>query len=280
MLRYNDDTSTNKENNLFVFSEFPEAYVQELEKIVYPEWYAACFMAECSNSSVWGHYGDNHKGVCLIYNVKLDDDNKSINLNGIHGWGSSGPIYNNAPHRFHMIDYEKKYVEVDFFKSLGRLTRPVLNEFWFSNEQGETSSCAEEMNSNEDSWRNRYWENFFHGVTTKLKDWQYEKEYRLIISNMLFDFSDSERRKLKYNFKELQGIIFGIKTSAEDKLKILKIIEKKCLEEKREDFKIYQAYYSPHKGIIDYSEMNLLKFEQQTEAGQPKDNSSQHALRP
>jgi hypothetical protein len=69
-----------------------------------------------------------------------------------------------------------------------------------------------------------------------------------------------DSRKLKYAFNDLDGIIFGIKTSMEDKLKIIKIIESKCRKENRKDFKFYQAYYSKQKGIIDHAEMTLLKF--------------------
>ncbi len=77
---------------------------------------------------------------------------------------------------------------------------------------------------------------------------------------MLFNLT-VEDRKLKYNFNDLEGIIFGIRTSLDDKLKISKIIEKKCKELGRTDFKFYQAYFSRQRGKIEYSEMSLLKFD-------------------
>ncbi|EBO7426256.1 hypothetical protein D0128_24510 [Salmonella enterica] len=45
----------------------------------------------------------------------------------------------------------------------------------------------------------------------------------------------------------LKGIIFGIKTKKEDKIKIMQIINAKCEANDRNDFKFYQAFYSPTK---------------------------------
>ncbi|KVX93103.1 hypothetical protein WL09_03430 [Burkholderia ubonensis] len=77
---------------------------------------------------------------------------------------------------------------------------------------------------------------------------------------MLFNLS-AEDRKLKYDFDDLDGIIFGIRTSLEDKLKISKVIEDKCRTLGRKDFKFYQAYFSRPTGKIEYSPMSLLKFD-------------------
>ena len=54
-------------NKNFLLIDFVNIYLENLEKLMYPNWYAACFMTESHNSSVWGHYGDSHKGVCLIF---------------------------------------------------------------------------------------------------------------------------------------------------------------------------------------------------------------------
>ena len=39
-----------------------------------------------------------------------------------------------------------------------------------------------------------------------------------------------------------------MRTSVEDNVKIIKLIEKKCKENNRENFDFYQAYYSKQKG--------------------------------
>jgi hypothetical protein len=79
----------------------------------------------------------------------------------------------------------------------------------------------------------RYWATFLKSQTTKIDDWAYEDEYRLVLNSLITDYSDASRRKLKYNFGDLKGIIFGINTSDDDKAAILRIIKQKCQEMNR-----------------------------------------------
>ena len=44
----------------------PRRYVDYLASLVRPDWYTACFTTDINNSSMWAHYGDGHKGACLI----------------------------------------------------------------------------------------------------------------------------------------------------------------------------------------------------------------------
>ncbi|HDD9131362.1 TPA: DUF2971 domain-containing protein, partial [Escherichia coli] len=210
------------------------------------------------NSSVWGHYGNNHSGACLIFKIESEDNNNSLSLKRKNGYSStSGPTYGFVKHKFYPIDYKNGYGEIDFFRMLGRLPIPKLNSTWYTLD-GEISVCADDMLKSEDKWRESYWNNFYRDITIKTKDWEYENEHRLILSSSLFDFSESKDRVLTYDFNSLQGIIFGIKTKIEDKIKIMKIIENKCRENSRSDFKFYQAYYSPKNKQIEHSEMTLL----------------------
>jgi hypothetical protein len=259
IVRYN---IPNNENKDFVFLDFPEMYLHAIEKLIYPDWYTACFMSEYSNSSsVWAHYGDGHQGVCLSFKALSENDKFFIALRGINGLSNSGPTYGNIKHLFYKINYENKFVEIDFFKSLGCLTRPVLSKFWYTDEAGSRSICADAVFDSEERWRNKHWSNFYKGATTKLKDWEREKEYRLILSSSLQDFSDPTKRKLNYDFNDLESITFGIETPMKDKKKIIKIIKTKCRKGNRADFKFYQAYYDSQKGSIERAELGLLKFE-------------------
>lgn len=249
------------ENFKFILYEFPEAYISKLELIAYPKWYTACFMSECSNSSVWGHYGDKHSGVCLKFKTKTTDNKIQLDLNTIYGCNENGDIIGMRPHTFHKVNYENKHVEIDFFKSLGRLPVYQLRYQWYTDQDGNLSSCAEPIDEDEEKnkvWLDKYWLNFQNGATTKLKDWQYENEYRLLINDMLNDYETPEKRKLKYDFNDLEGIIFGIKTSTSDKIKIIEIINQKCEEHNRTDFHLYQAYYSKENGNIKYEKLNLI----------------------
>lgn len=94
-------------------------------------------------------------------------------------------------------------------------------------------------------------------MTRKLEAWHYEKEQRLII----YDIENPKSRVTHYDFNDLEGIIFGIKTPIDKKIAICKIIEEKCRASNRTDFKFYQAYYAQEKGFIEHREMTLLKFD-------------------
>jgi hypothetical protein len=87
----------------------------------------------------------------------------------------------------------------------------------------------------------------------------HEREYRLILTSNLERFDDKPSRKLKYRFSDLVGIVFGMKTTAEDKIRIMKIIAKKCRAEGRTDFEFYQARYSRQAQKIVLVPLTLLK---------------------
>ncbi|KAB7668789.1 DUF2971 domain-containing protein [Plesiomonas shigelloides] len=244
----------NSKNKNFIFIEFPDIYISELEKLVYPEWFTACFMTECKSSSVWGHYGDNHSGACLIFESEFKNGNNFLSLKGPVGYGHDGIICDYESHELRQVNYIEGYGEIDFFRMLGRLPEPKLYSMWYTFD-GKTSSCAKDMQLSIDDWRSKYWDDFYRDITIKSKDWSYENEYRIILSNLFGSYSDSKNRTLTYKFESLKGIIFGIKTTTENKLKIIDIIEKKCEELGRSNFKFYQAKYSNEEKCIIHNEM-------------------------
>ena len=71
-------------------------------------------------------------------------------------------------------------------------------------------------------------------------------------------FAPEDGPLLTYNFNSLKGIIFGIKTSKEDKREIIEIIQRKCAENNRTDFKFFQADYSSENGNIRKYPIQLL----------------------
>jgi hypothetical protein len=68
---------------------------------------------------------------------------------------------------------------------------------------------------------------------------------------MMFDFSKPETRVAHYDFNDLAGIFFGMKTPPDQRRQICKTIEEKCRKANRTDFKFCEAYYSrASAGII------------------------------
>lgn len=242
--RKNYEKKLNNANSLFLFYEFPNKYLDKLVADIYPPWYSASFLSDCKNSAIWGHYGDNHKGICLIFNAAVDENNEmSLNLETEYGY-SSKPIIGMQPHKFIKMKYENAPTEIDFFRSIGRLRKFELDKFWYKDSEGNRSVCGQHLVDNEEVWREKYWSNFFNSISIKLKEWEYENEYRLVINGDFVDYTDKNSRKLKYAFNDLNGIIFGIRTSSSDKIEIMKIVKDKCNQTSRTEFDFLQAYYS------------------------------------
>ena len=243
----------------FLLFEFPEVFCREIESLMYPRWYTACFMSSCSDSSIWGSYGGNHKDVCLKFHTDQNQDITSINLLAPSGADMNGPTWSKTQFTFHDISYEKDFVEIDFFRSLGHLPIPVLSQTWFTGEDGKNSQCAEEIYTDQEAWRNSYWQNFYHSVTVKLKAWEREKESRLIQMSMLSDLSDSDLRKLRYDFSSLEGIIFGINTTMDAKLALMNRVRNLCVKYKRPELSFYQARYDELSREIVHDKLESIR---------------------
>ena len=81
----------------------------------------------------------------------------------------------------------------------------------------------------------------------------------MTLQSYLLDLSDRATRKLKYRFEDLQGIIFGIKTTTQDKAALIRILQQKCKATGRKDFELLQAYYARRTGKIVATPWDLVK---------------------
>ncbi|MDE0688955.1 MAG: DUF2971 domain-containing protein [Candidatus Poribacteria bacterium] len=240
------------EIDLTVTHDFPKVYVEQLDRLLWENWYTACFTESYHNSSVWATYADGHKGACLIFEAVEEDGSKNLKLN----WGKSSTTL-----AFREVNYADRPGEIDFFRTIARMRGTHFRELWYTDQDGKTSECASHIGSDrsEDAWQADYWNNFYRDVTFKTKDWEYEQEYRLILTSPDIFNNVKVPRKLTYNFDSLKGIIFGMRTSTEDKIKIIEIIKekKKCPENNQADFKFFEAYYSSKDGGIRVREIQL-----------------------
>lgn len=257
-----------KKNLYFILNFFTEKYIKRLETLCYMDWYTACFMTECKNSSIWGSYGDNHAGICLIFKAGFENGKHVLPFRDIVSYSFTGDNettihYDFKKHILHPINYQEEFLSFNFFTNLGSLNRHTSQKMWFSDAEGNHSSCSAEMWKDPNSWRETYWNNYIKINTTKTIDWSYENEYRVILDSFFTDYSDKSKRTLVYDFNSLHGLIFGINTKLEDKLKIMSIIESKCLENERKDFNFYQAYYSSKDKCINHYPLSLIKFKTQ-----------------
>ena len=227
--------------------DFPKSYLDRLDTLLYPKWYIACFSEDASNSSMWSHYADKHRGVSLIFTTDGEESDESIPLNCITGFSAT-----RDRHRVHRglvtmklyrVEYGTSRREIDFFRSMGNVPRNELFTLWYTDRRGNISDLSHDVG--ETHWRDDYWISFFPDITNKSVDWSHEKERRLVLYNLLGDeFENEEDRKCTYEFRTLKGIVFGIRTPDEIKKRIINILEQKCRIESRSDFELYQAFYN------------------------------------
>ena len=160
-------------NFQFVFCDFHDIYLKETEKLLWFNWRTACFTQDYHNSSVWSSYGYKHKGACLIF--------ESTKTDGSHQLKSAEGAKQDIPaSKFRKVVYGGKPNTVDFFRSIGRATVEQVRELWYTDEEGNFSECAAHLprdgeidNDDTITWPERYWDNFYHDITSKTKNWNY-----------------------------------------------------------------------------------------------------------
>ncbi|WP_329767505.1 hypothetical protein [Bacillus nitratireducens] len=154
------------------------------------------------------------------------------------------------------MNYSNQIQRINFFSHLGYLKHNVLLRQWYTDSEGNISNFANQLNDEViKDWQKEYWHNYQAPFLNKSIDWQYEKEYRLLLFSALDIYTEVHDRKLKYKFEDLEAIIFGMKTSREDRIKIIKIIKEKCKQENRNNFDFYEAISS--KGEITIKKLRI-----------------------
>lgn len=239
--RENED-ATQRRKWMLISVDFPKVYVEQMKELIYPEGFIVCFSKKNNDSAMWGGYANNHKGVCLIYET---DENQAIKI-------KLSNIF--SPQKVKKVIYGGEVIERNFFETFGRLTYSQIKG-WLTGSEG-LSSCYDVFR-NEEEWREKYWDAFEVKNYRKLKDWEHEDEYRVVIDNAFYKYEELESRNIEYDPKSLKGIIFGINTSEYDKIRIVKkLFERK---ENFDDFTFYQTEYDDIKQEIEVREMGFWK---------------------
>ena len=224
----------NMENLYYI--KFTEEYVNGLIKHFYPYEYIASFSDNYDDHTIWSHYTDNQKGICLIYkndiNFILDEKNYLLFSN-----------------KLHKVRYSNQLMKTNFFKDTYIFEYKEYMNFWKLDTKNNMKSISYKkkklsyFNHNIEyaTIFQKYTKKSIDFLTRKLKNWTYENEYRLILLSYWINLQKQDKL-IKYDFNSLDGIIFGIRTPITDKLKIIDIIQKLCKQHNRNHFNFYQAY--------------------------------------
>ncbi|WP_456025042.1 DUF2971 domain-containing protein [Pseudomonas capeferrum] len=247
-----------RSNYNFLTFGFPDSFLNALDSMTFPEWYVACFMSRCDNSSIWGSYGNNHRGVCLKFKVTQHNEKYKLRLLTPVGYGHNGVLKSYTDLYFREVRYDQKHERVDFFRSLGNFPSESLEKFWYSDTEGNTSEAMTWLRDMGDEARREHWRPFMNATSSKLGVWANENEFRLVLHPSTYTLAPKDRL-LKYDFNSLDGIIFGIKTPENEKVLIMKKIKELCDTHNRSTFKFYQAMYDQKSGEIKYLHMDRIK---------------------
>ena len=111
--------SINKINWFYFRSGFLQEYINQIPQLVYPNWYSASFISEFpENSVLWGHYGDSHRGVCLIFKIYKEPHQGNLHMLLKRPESSNGDS-DAVKIQLKNITYaDERESEVEFFKRL------------------------------------------------------------------------------------------------------------------------------------------------------------------
>lgn len=240
-LKLNHVRSTNaefalKQRLLWLRFIFPRMYVDQLKEMMYPNGYVVCFSDTPTNSAMWGNYADNHRGICFVYGTETVDGRELI-----HFAAKSLEV---KP-----IKYTAQIITRNFFDTLRHL-KFIRADDWLTGKGG-VKSCKLE-HSDAGNYDGDYHEKFYR----KLNDWRHEREHRILLSDRFYRYGDKFARKLRYNPNALTGIIFGLRTTLDDKLKLIQKLDR--LGKSVGNFEFFQAEFDDETQLISVREKTLL----------------------
>lgn len=253
---------------LRIFINYPQHFAEQIDYLVFPHWYVACFMKSCANSSIWGSYGDNHKGVCLVYKPDNAAGVDALTFQGlpfefVKNQNQGKPKdqwFLNMPMSLPLMEvkYHSEFTAVNFFTSPHNEQPEWIDSYWYRDEDGSASSCAAWMANDDEKIYSEHRHLFWKSLTTKTAHWENETECRILIAGLPWT---REERQIKFSFHQLEGIIFGINTPDNVKVKIIKKIAEHCKSHRRSDFKFFQARFNDSYTEIQQDLLKFIRFD-------------------
>ena len=230
-------------------NDFPRQFTRTIGKMLFSEWGVACFTKDFSNPFLWTTYADNNAGVCLVF------DRES--LKGIQ------PPEHTLGVELDDVKYQVQKPEVEFFSNLSKLTVAEYKPL-FTDENGNISPLCPFLPEDKID-RTAIFEKRVQisrdNLLTKQKYWELEQEVRMFSMSGVLGGQFNEEpsvHTVQYPIEALKGIIFGSRTSDEDKQAILEVILAKhyaspiqddflfMIADHRPDGSVWRTYYDPY----------------------------------
>lgn len=225
-----------------------------VDGLVHFDWRTACFSATCTNAASWAAYAKEHTGAALVFRPKIENGLPYLPLTGVIGTSGvvgrpSSKVRGAIKGELSSVAYTNRPPEIDFFQSLGTLPMPKLRA-WHCDREGKRSPLIDAAHADDAAWRTAYWDSFKRVATTKLEDWKYEEEYRIVMPDTLGLRAETEDAVVEYDFSCLVGVVFGLRTKEQEKLEVMKLIWGHCTRTGRKDFAFHHVVYQASKGCL------------------------------
>jgi hypothetical protein len=245
--RYNarSSHSPGRDNLIRLITLFPQIYIRAAEEDVYGEHYVTSFSKNPDDPSMWAHYAEQHRGICLVFEPVLREGCRVIETDDGQRLDLDPVLYGDVPS------------EINFFESLGRLPYPKLEAGWLTRD-GESSRLASIYDG---SYPEGYWSRFRQKARFKLSVWKHEEEVRVVRNSVFRGRLKSESRILRYSFEQLVGIIFGMRTPVEEELRIIDVVDRQLQKHPDRTFEFHKASYSPTQSRFEILALTLLELQ-------------------
>ena len=220
--------------------DFPSRFVQGMGKTLLGEWRVACFTDDFTNPFLWSMYGEDHAGVCLIFNRE-----SLRNIRSPGHWDIE----------LEDISYQDEKPEIEFWENIPRMTVPELKKL-LEDENGVLSPLCRVNPEEKGEVRKAIEEQIDvinrNDLLTKTKRWEGEKEVRMFCQIYMRDDDDLDPAKytVQYPIEALKGVIFGRRTTQEHRQAILDVIlAKHYVSPMGEDFWFMEADPQPDGSV-------------------------------
>ena len=239
--------------NIALLLRFPKIYLEKIVKLITPEFYIASFAITYKNPLMWVHYADSGKGVCLIYAFDFNKEDNNYYITPEVNQNEPPTVsYPLQMREVKYIDHIHEVPDIEFFTGL--VPNQLINgDHWFGPIDKRSKIHNKHWSIGGKQKKEEFINKIFNVITSKYKDFEYEHEYRAVYSTFSPGGSGiPESGQMKYNFNNLAGIIFGIRTSEKDKYEITRIIKEKCIKYNRRNFDFYQAKINNEGKVENY----------------------------
>lgn len=258
-LNEKDEKKKNYFETMITALNFSELYVPQMMKFGFMDSYTCSFAKYYDSSAMWANYADNHKGIVLMYNYA--DDMCDIELEKMPISKAENNVTEIRKLNFSQVEYSDAIPKFNWFYVLGKLFGDERKHWLIDNEK--ESLILEKMRMDGQKYLDSLLNIDKGRMLHKSKCWQYEYEYRCFQSYSITEFYGENEigQKYKYDFADLYGIIFGIRTSYEYKIRIIDIVREKCKKYNRDKFDFYQAYLDYDSGKIKKQKLDIGLFQ-------------------